>query len=361
MRKIIYFSFVFLLISQFTLFSQNFSVPAYWPTTEWKTGKASQFGINEKTLIDFDNVIKNEFQHLRSYIISVDGFIIYEKYEQDFSKDKFHEICSVTKSITSALVGSALTNGYIYSLTQPVFEFFPEYANEISDPQFKNITIKHLLTMSPGFECGENPCFDEWQQSPNPTEFIFKKKLIRDPGTVLKYNEPAVHLLSAIISKVSGTNLIKFADKFVFSKLGIKKPFWYADPLGNNWGNFRSMYRPRDLMKIGYLFLNNGKWEGQQIISKAYIKAATSVQISGELFGFQTDYGYLWYVGNYSGMKTFSASGYGGQYLYVIPDAKMVVVCTSNTDRHYGENYGLIGNHIIPIAQEVILNDRNKR
>ena len=111
-------------------------------------------------------------------------------------------------------------------------------------------------------------------------------------------------------------------------------------------------------MKIDYLFLNNGRWRNEQIISKDHIEATTSVQISGELFGFQTSYGYLWYVGNYSGIKTFNASGYGAQYLFVIPEAKMIVVCTYNTDRHYGKNYGLIGDFIIPFAKEIITNNK---
>jgi CubicO group peptidase (beta-lactamase class C family) len=356
LKKFTFFSIALLLIFQMKLSSQVKSDVVYYPTTKWKTGDASRFGISKKSLHDFDQVIISEFKHLRSFLISVNGYIIYEKYGQDFSNEKFHEVCSVTKSITSALIGVAITNGFIDSLNQTAVEFFPEYADEITDARFKKITIKHLLTMSPGFECGENPCFDLWQKSDNPTQFIFNTKVIGEPGNKLKYNGPAVHLLSAIISKVSGTNLLDFGDKYLFSKLGIKKPFWYTDPQVNNWGNFRSLYRPRDLMKIGYLFLNNGRWENEQIISKDHIEAATSKQISGKLFGFQTNYGYLWYVGNYSGIKTFNASGYGGQYLYVIPEAKMIVVCTSNTDRHYGKNYGLIGDYIIPLAKEIIQN-----
>lgn len=323
----------------------------YWPTQKWQVEQPKFLGLNEKILQNLNQKLSTDFTHIRSFLIAYKGYIVFEKYGEGFSNDNHHEVCSVTKSVTSALIGIALQQRVLKNVDQKLMNFFPEFNSAKLDSGFHQITLKHLLTMSPGFNCNDTPFFDLWHTSKDPIKFTFNLKLIKEPGNELKYNDPAIHLLSVIISKISGIKTIDFAEKYLFSELGMQKPIWQEDKSGNNWGNFRSSYKPRDLLKFGYLYLNKGNWNGKQILQKEYFKASTNKQISGELFGFPTNYGYLWYIGNYSGIKTFSASGYGGQFIYIIPDMDMVVACTSNLDRHYGENFGLVPEFIIPLSK----------
>lgn len=251
------------------------------------------------------------------------------------------------------MTGIAIKNGFIKDVNAKLMDFFPEYDTAGLDLAFRKITLAHLLTMSPGFNINDTPQFDPWHTNANPTNFIFRLNVEKQPGSELKYNDPAIHLLSVILKKATGLRSIDFAEKYLYSKLGMEPPDWQRDPQGNNWGNFRSSYRPRDLLKFGYLYLNKGRWEDETIIDPEFIEASTSTRISGEMFGFRMNFGYLWYIGNVSGVKLFNASGYGGQYIYVIPEMETVVVCSSDVDRHHGDNYGLISQFIIPLADQI--------
>jgi CubicO group peptidase (beta-lactamase class C family) len=221
----------------------------------------------------------------------------------------------------SALIGIALREGYIHSLNQKLVEFYPEYITPTSDPRIKDITIEHLLTMTSGFE-QEPSLGEDWFKS------MLEQPVSDEPGQVFHYNSAAEHLLSGILTRSTHLTALEFANKHLFQPLGIPLPSWETDPQGNNVGGDGLSLRPRDMAKIGYLYLHQGLWDGQQLVPAEWVQASTEEHAKADFWS--GSYGYLWWVTALEGHGAYYAAGFGGQYIYVIPDLDLVVVITGN-------------------------------
>jgi CubicO group peptidase (beta-lactamase class C family) len=271
------------------------------------------------------------------------GYLVYEQYFMDFAREYTQNSASVTKSITSALVGIALQQGYLKSLDQKVLDFFPEYITSDTDPLVREITLKHLLTMSAGFNKD-----DLYLKT---TQEKIQQKIVHAPGTFFEYNNDAADLLAPILMKATNTGLLDFAQKDLFDPLGISEIIWerpFTPPFDRDPYQRVSQgihLLPRDMAKFGYLYLNNGKWAGKQIIPKNFVKASTHKQIKTDD---ATDYGYLWWVKPIGGHSCYFAFGSNGQYICVFQDLDMVVVITSAREEVINMNLDIIGRFIIP-------------
>ena len=317
----------------------------YWPTHGWKTSSPQECGVKSEYLLDLDQYILAKLPHIHSFLIIRHGYIIFEKYYQNWNKNKAHNLKSVTKSFTSALIGIAIQKGFLRTIDQNIKEFFPEYINSTNDSIFGGINIRHLLTMSSGL--GKEKYYD-WLQCKNMTKYAFNLPLANEPGSKFQYNNATCHLLSVILTKATKMSTLHFADKYLFKPLGIQNRRWDTDPQGYNIGSNCLYLTSRDAAKFGYLFLNVGEWSGQQIIPKIYVIESTKRQI-GVGFPERSYYGYLWWIPKKRGTRSFFASGHGGQYIYVIPKLDMVIVITSDIKhRHRGENKALIYKFIFP-------------
>jgi CubicO group peptidase (beta-lactamase class C family) len=317
----------------------------------WKTASLDAVGINERKIGEaVDRVRDDTYQNIHSILIVKDGELVFEEYfggylwdyngDQfrgelaDFGIDTIHNLASVTKSFTSALVGIAIDHGFIQGVDEKAFAFLPEYAN-LNDERKDKITLAHLLTMTSGLEWNEmqlpysNASNDLVQLFivSDPIEYILVKPVVDEPGTKWYYNGGGTNLLGEVIREATGLRMDDFAEKYLFAPLGITDYEWdHINPdMIHASGNLK--LRPRDMAKLGYLFLNGGMWKGERIVSEEWIEESTKGHVSLSPTG---EYGYQWWLKTYhSGSKSvdsFYAAGWGGQRIMVFPSLDMVVV-----------------------------------
>jgi CubicO group peptidase (beta-lactamase class C family) len=292
-------------------------------------------------LVELEERLDGDFRHVFSTLIVRNGYLVYEYYRDENEQDQVRTLQSVTKSFISALIGIALEEGHLENLDQSVAELLPRYTPEALDPRVGEITLKQLLSMTSGFRCPRDTC------AQNPIERTFAQQMSYAPGESFNYDSASTHLLSAVITEVTGMNTLDFARTHLFQPLGISEVRWYDDNHGYNLGGYGLYLRSRDMAKFGFLYLNNGYWDGDQIIPADYIRQSVQQQTGG---GFPEDepYGYLWWVTSTRDYPSYFAGGYGGQYIYIFPGLDLVVVITSRSDRPHRENRELIEELIVP-------------
>ncbi len=318
---------------------------AYWPTDDWREAPAEAMGVDPAMLRQLDQYVQDKLPNIDGVLVVHRGYVVFEKYYKGADADLKFEFASVTKSVTSALIGIALQKGYLRSLDQTVNDFFPEALTN-ADPRVKTISVKNLLTMTPGFAWSEESAWS-WPRDGDWISYILTIPMGSAPGEKFVYTSPAAHLLSGILTKTTWMSALDFADKYLFGPLGIREREWLTDGQGRNTGAHGLFLRMRDAAKIGFLYLNQGVWGGRQLIPAKWIEDSTRKQSEGG-FPEYTGYGYLWWVTNDSGYEAFYAAGYGGQYVYVVPDLDLVVVIVSKNDLPHPENKTIVGQFVIP-------------
>lgn len=233
----------------------------YWPTQDWRSSAPEDQGLDAQTLVSMDRYIQTQVPHIYSTLVVRHGYIVFEKYYRG-DADLHYEVASVTKSFTSALIGIALDKGVLRSLDQKVLDFFPEIPVAELSPHVADLTLRHILTMTAGFNWTEETPWS-WPQSEDWPSYILHIPMASDPGQAFTYNTPSIHLLSVILSKASGLSTLDFANQYLFKPMGIEPSQWTTDPQGRNNGGRGLYLRARDMAKFGYLYLNNGQWDGK--------------------------------------------------------------------------------------------------
>jgi CubicO group peptidase (beta-lactamase class C family) len=273
--------------------------------------------------------------------------LMYENYFNSATEHTDFKVKSVTKSVVSALAGIANDRHLLPELKTPIFNLFTEYATDFiknkeigfieliknNDSLKRIITVKDLLTMRTGYLWDDNNSLNSrtFNSSSDQVRSTLDLPFEAAPGTQFKYCTPASHVLGVIVSRVVKSNLKVFADSVLFKPLGITVTSWSNDPMGRTMGGTELSLKARDMLKFGLLFLNEGKFNGKQIISKAWIDESTAEQVTlnaWDVLPGANGYGYYWWRRITNGHQAFIASGYGGQLICVIPDLKMVVVTT---------------------------------
>jgi CubicO group peptidase (beta-lactamase class C family) len=324
----------------------------YWPTSGWKTSAPEQQSMDSAKLLIADEFIQNRLPDAFSLLVVKNGYLVFEKYYSWGSAEKYAVVHSVTKSVMSALIGIALDKAYLNSVDQKLIEFFPEYITDESDPRKKEISLKNLLTMSAGFRWDDRgPIMWDWHSSSDWLKFAIQLPLENNPGDVFNYNSSISHLLSGILSKSTKTSTLDFAKRNLFEPIGIQSAYWHQDPQGYYIGGFGLGLSARDLAKIGFLYLNNGYWNGKSIVSEYWVKESTDQQIqafSSPIYG-TFGYGYQWWVKKVDGCSSFRAWGRRGQFIVVVPELDLVIAVTSNpaqphppTSIHYSPLFDLV-------------------
>ena len=296
----------------------------------WNTSTPEEQGMDSGKLSQVGTAL--EQTDACSFIVVRHGFIVYENYYNQSNKNDCNNIFSVTKSFISALIGIAIREGYIKSPEDKLELYLPGYFVDIKDPHWKDITKKHLLTMTPGF-CED---LQKWTGSSDWVKATLGLPLNYLPGEKFQYANSASHLLSFVLTKATGMSTYEFADKYLFYPLGIRKKQWSTDPQGNYTGYANLFLRPRDMAKFGYMYLRNGEWDIKQVVPKEWVEESTRVQFdfnTENQSGYENGYGFKWWINGETGYHMFSALGYGGQSINVIPELDLVVVITSIPDR----------------------------
>ncbi len=347
-KKLCYRLFIVCLILLFLVPCVDSS--DYWPTAGWRTSTPEKQGMDSRKLADMMEKTLEEKYKIDSITIVRNGYIVLDAYFYPFKKDAKHIIHSCTKSITSAAFGIAVEKGYIKNLNQPVLDFFPEnrFANVNEDK--KSITLKDLLTMASGLKTEDSYLYrwkglNEMVQQEDWVQYVLDRPMAEKPGTRFEYSNCVTFLLSAIIQTATKQNTFDFIKQHLFRPLRITDVSWVAAPNGVCVGYGGMWLNPHDMAKIGWLYLNNGRWEDQQIISEKWVADSTQKKINATLYD---GYGYQWWV---SYDKFYAAVGHRGQFIYVLPTQNMVVVFTSGlegADFFIPEN--LLNKYIVPAA-----------
>lgn len=293
-----------------------------------------------------------ELPRMRSLLVSVDGALLAEQYFNGAGPARAANLKSASKSIISVLVGIALDQGHLDGIDATIDQFFPEY---LDDAAKERITVEDLLTMRSGLETTSNRNYGRWVQSRNWVRHILTRPLVAEPGTQMIYSTGSTHLLSAIITKASAMDTHSFARRFLGKPMGISVPRWTADPQGIYFGGNEMSMTPRDMLAIGEMYLNCGRVGTTQIVSEEWVLTSVAPHATRTRSPDRA-YGYGWWVRDLYGFDAFYAWGYGGQFIYVVPDLRLVTVMTSSPNpgrglrAHRQSLYRLMEEEIVPVV-----------
>jgi CubicO group peptidase (beta-lactamase class C family) len=321
---------------------------------DWRVSAPEAVGLDSRQLCSIAAWLDGlRGSNIHSVLVARRGILAFEHYRKgsDYAwwqslpdamhgPTSLHDMRSVSKSVTSLLVGIALDRKLVPSIDEPVFNYFPEYAG-LRTPDKDRITIRHLLTMSAGLEWDENLPYTNpnnsevaMLRSPDRWRFALEPRVAVGPGLDWNYSGGCTELLGAIVRKATGGQIEKFAQDALFAPLGISDAEWSRYPDGIPAAASGLRLRSRDLAKIGQLVLQRGQWNDKQVVSAQWIDESTAPQIGpADRIYF---YGYQWWLGrsliNRREIMWVFASGLGGQRLFVVPSLDLICVVTAG---HY--------------------------
>jgi len=345
---------------------------APWPTAGWATSTPSDQGMDAAPLDELDRRIRaDDYGLVDRLVVTRNGWLVYDRtYERDYREisrgrrspigcgidactdaaevhqfnylhpdhhpfymgRRVHSLQSVTKSVSSALIGIAIGRGEIAGVDAPLLSFFEDYDLSGTDPRLRAATLDDLLTMRSGIEWHETDrpfndtnttlqleAADDWVQ------FTLSQPMDAEPGTKWVYNSGGSHLMSGIIRAATGSTIDVYAERHLFGPLGITDYHWKKTPKGLPDTEGGLYLEAPQLARIGYLYLNDGVWDGQRILPQGWVAASTGTRVSQvNAAGF--GYGYQWWRIDRGQTAIWAGQGFGDQYLIVIPEYDIVAV-----------------------------------
>jgi CubicO group peptidase (beta-lactamase class C family) len=350
-------------VAVLTLFSLGCSHPAQdepWVYRQpvrtsdgWETASLTAVGIDPAPLSELMNRLRANPGHLVEGIVIVkDDKLVFEEYFDGrahptygdgpvgYGRDTKHCLSSVTKSVTASLLGIAIDRGFVPSVDARALGYFPEMAD--LDVGLKSaITLKHLVTMSAGLQ------WDEWSYSLSDprndltqwfrytgdlVRFVLERPMVADPGALFTYNGGLTNVLGEAIRRASGLRLDRFSEDYLFTPLGITDLSWYLIRPDFVYASGDVSLRPRDLAKLGRLYLRGGLWNGSRILSPEWVALSATPVFSMQPWPGFAGYSYGWWprTGIY-GAGAFAAEGWGGQALIVMPEFDALAVFTGGS------------------------------
>ena len=334
--------------------------PAPDPMTgEWPIGPPAAHGLDSARLSALvDRIAGGRYGAVNGLLVARHGVLVLERYFRGYGPDELRPLESVTKSVASALVGLAVDDGRIASLDAAVCDVLPAYADLCAaDPGKRAISLAHVLTMTAGLAWDEeSPPGHGPEERTDWMRVVLRQPLVDPPGTRFRYSSGSALLLSGLLERVYGVSAVQVASRHLFGPLGITRYVWL--PLGDGLtptGGGLAL-RPRDLAKLGQLFLDSGTFRGRRILSAGWVRRSTSAHLT---LPRGSRYGYLWRLPPEFALEgvpllrdAYYAGGFGDQFLFVLPSAGVVVVVTA-------ENYAarridpdaFLTNEVVPVIQ----------
>jgi len=387
------FSLLFTLSSQAS--SKVDKPKISWPEEHWEASTPEAEGVGSEAIKEIVNAIESgiygsvdHFLVIRNgrviadhkYSVDYDELLaksgiskptvsqgIPEQYNYDdtswhpfYNGTNLHTLQSVTKSITSVAFGIAVDEGLIKDVEQPIYHYFKSFKYDMSDPRKSEITIEDLLTMRTGIDWFTDGGYDNdkhstivMENSNNWLQYILDRPMDKKPGTSYEYNDGSSVLLGKILSEATGIRTDEWAQKKLFTPIGIHNFKWKITPKGETdteGGLYLSTY---DLARVAYLFLREGQWKGKQIVSKEWVqKSVTAIveNINPTNAKGSPGYGYQWYSKGKGESLIYLGAGYGGQYIVVSPKFDIVMVFNSWSVHKKAEKslYRVLEDIIIP-------------
>jgi CubicO group peptidase (beta-lactamase class C family) len=287
------------------------------------------------------NWIQKSKNPVLSVLVSMNGEMIFEYYASKEDAANSRNTMSITKSFTSALLGIAIDRGQILSTDSSVSDYFPHNIEKKYFTKFKTITIKDVMDMStldartwPRSTSSARLMARDYHLSPNRFEFAIQQKIISHPGKDFEYTDVTPAIISGIIQNATNKSLFDFANLNLFEPMGYKNQGWlFRDQSGYDNASYGLKLRPIDIHKFGVLYLNQGCWNGQQLVSKSWVQKSFTPQIKSDPSSSQFDYGWYWW--NYEikpGWMAHLAKGWHGQVVAVLPERGVVITMTAMAD-----------------------------
>lgn len=301
----------------------------------WETADLESLDVDASRIHQLFNQLQGNDHRIHSILVVKDGRLIIDEYFGAYDTGKTHDLRSVTKSITSILMGIALDEGFIQSIDDPFMKYVQDpVPRKDRDGRKQDITLRHLMTMSSGLDC------DDWDsKSRGQEDRVYRQRdwlqyfldlpVVHDPGTVARYCTLGQVLATEAISRASGRQIDEFASQYLFGPLGIENLSWGHTSRRVPLVSAKRLHMtPRDMAKVGQLILDGGEWHGKQVVSEAWLRASTAPETS--IGGME--YGLLWWniplTVNGTRFGLTAATGNGGQYIFIVPDLHMVAVFT---------------------------------
>jgi len=318
-----------------------------WPTYAWTTSTPEAQGMDSAPLEEAARFIDQNSPYRFSLLVVRNGQLVFERYFHGSRYTDANNIASMTKSLTSVLVGVALDEGLLHDTGQKLHEFYPQYFLPGDDPRKLDINLEHLLTMTSGFDASS----DNHTSSDNWLRFVIQSPLSSAPGEVFRYNSGLSHLLSGIVTQVSGMSTLDFANSRLLGPLGMTCWYWWQDPQDYYYGGGGAWFTARDMARFGLLVARRGQWDGRRIVSEEWLRNSTRPHVA------INNYAYHWWATVLAGYPMPAATGYGGQAVFADSDLDLVVVMTTRSDQatipdsYYNEPGDIMTRFILPAIQ----------
>lgn len=290
---------------------------------------------------------------LTGILVAQDGRVVAEEYWRGGAAGRRTNIKSASKSVLAALVGIAVGEGKLRA-DQPIAEILPEHFGPGTDPRKRAITVGHLVSMTAGLESTSFGNYGEWVQSRDWVRDALRRPLEAAPGERMIYSTGSTHLLSAVLTRATGTSTWAYAVEKLGEPLGITIPRWQRDPQGIYFGGNDMYLTPRAMLAFGELYRNGGVHQGRQVVPREWVAESMKPRGASGYSGF--DYGYGWWLRRSGRHEIFFAWGYGGQYIFVAPSLGMTAVFTSVSEgpREHGHLpaiHAIVDEQLVPAAE----------
>jgi CubicO group peptidase (beta-lactamase class C family) len=307
-----------------------FAVAASSPSTKpaagpsaWPESTPAAEGLDPKRFGAAIRRVETDTGSVLALLVARHGRLVFERYYHGDARDSGFDVYSITKSVTSALVGVAIGAHRIGGLDVPLRRFF---GAEVP-PRAAGITVRQLLTMTSGWPGDADPRNDIGD-APNVVRALLRRPVVHRPGTTFRYDTPSSHLLAAVLQRTTGMSEEAYARRHLFGPLGITlADYWPKDDQGVTYGGTGLTFVARDAAKLGQLYLQGGRWHGRQLVPRAWVAASTHTQVH---VAPGRGYGYDWWTFRRGAVAAYTALGYGGQYVAVVPKLDLVVAVFSD-------------------------------
>ena len=319
----------------------------------WQIRTPSTYGLSGDRLeAVFDRA--RDLAPLNSFLLARGDSLVAAQTYRGMTLDQPTNIKSASKSVLSALAGIAFADGALTKLQQPIGRFFPETLPDTS--RKAAITLYHLLTMQAGLESTSFGNYGRWVTSDDWVTHALNRPLVHTPGDGMIYSTGTTHILAALLTKAVDEPLRDYAQHRLFNPLNVQMGSWQQDPDGIYFGGNNLALSPRGLLRFGQLYLNGGRWNGQQVLPRWWVTASWQPYVDKSYRGFK--YGLLWWVEEFGDVRTYFAWGYGGQFVFVAPELDLVVAMTSslsnrpsNIGDHSGQLFRFWEETVLPAVQ----------
>lgn len=291
-----------------------------FPVDAWRTDSPQSHGLVDDEIALIEAIIDDEMDYLASLLIVHEGAIIYEQYYDEGDETTLRNVFSVTKSVTSALTGIALEQGDLTDIQTPVMSFFPDLP--LIDERKQAMTIENLLAMRSGLDWREGLSALSLLNGRIGVSDVIRLPMRDAPGDSWDYSTGNSQILSYILTEVTGVSLADYAERHLFTPLGITDYTWDKGADGYYLGGAGLSLSARDMAKFGFLYLNDGNWNGEQVVPSDWVRQSTARTESRS----RSHYGWHWWLEDHGGYEALGAEGFSGQGIRIFPELDLIIV-----------------------------------